>query len=298
MEKMKVKIKDLQPNPFRDLENYPFNLDKIEQLKKSIKQTGFWDNVIARQVDGAIQIAYGHHRLRALQEVYDGEFEIEVPIKPLSDELMLKIMANENMEEWQSSVAVIDETVRAVMKFLLFSKKIRGDENRITIVKDFLGWPYQRVANSLSRVNAIDSGAVNKKIAESIPTQAAANAFASAVRDAELTVGEQKRAATQIIESGRHGAADVKKAVMNEISNPEKKKETSQQLRIVQFDKYLIDVARRASDMKDEMISLRTAKDAILDFRYDQFHSRIQLKLALEDLQLSINNTLKELNNE
>jgi len=62
------------------------------------------------------------------------------------------------------------------------------------------------------------------------------------------------------------------------------------------FDKYLIDVARRASDMKDEMISLRKNKDAIRDFEKSQLHSRLYLKLALEDLRLSINNTLQVLN--
>jgi hypothetical protein len=215
---------------------------------------------------------------------------------------MLKIMANENMEEWQSSVGVIDETVRAAVRFLS-SKPGFTDTNLRIIVSDFYGWPPGRVMLSLNRINAVQSGSVNKQIMESIPTAKAATAFAAAVKaaksdGAELTVGEQRRAANQIIDSGRHGITDVKKAVMNEISNPEKKKETSQQLKIVQFDKYLIDLSRRASDMKDEMISLRSAKDAIRDFSYNQFHSRVQLKLALEDLQLSINNTLKELNNE
>jgi hypothetical protein len=64
--------------------------------------------------------------LKALKEVYDGEFEVEVPIKLLDDELMLKIMANENMEEWQSSPAIVDETVRAVRNFLFPKKKSTG----------------------------------------------------------------------------------------------------------------------------------------------------------------------------
>jgi ParB-like chromosome segregation protein Spo0J len=140
MEKMKVKVKELKANPFRDLENYPFNMEKIEKLKKSIEQTGFWDNILARQVNGQIQIAYGHHRLKALQEVYSPDYMVEVPIKDLSDELMLKIMANENMEEWQSSVAVIDETVRAVRGFLS-----RGTQISANQIANFLSWPLTRI---------------------------------------------------------------------------------------------------------------------------------------------------------
>ena len=38
-------------------------IEKIESLAKSINQTGFWDNILARKKNGKIQIAYGHHRL-------------------------------------------------------------------------------------------------------------------------------------------------------------------------------------------------------------------------------------------
>ncbi|GAH85311.1 unnamed protein product [marine sediment metagenome] len=49
---MKVKIKDLEPNPFRDMDHYPINPEKIESLKNSISQTGFWDNILARKSNG------------------------------------------------------------------------------------------------------------------------------------------------------------------------------------------------------------------------------------------------------
>jgi len=115
---MKVKIKDLKPNPYRDMENYPINFDKIQHLIGSIKQTGFWDNVIARISNGEIQIVYGHHRLEALKKVMKLTDEIEVPIKDLSDAIMIQIMAKENDNDWQTCVAVTDETVRVAKKFL------------------------------------------------------------------------------------------------------------------------------------------------------------------------------------
>ena len=44
---MKVRIKDLVSNPFRDIKNYPIDLKKVESLAKSITETGFWDNILA-----------------------------------------------------------------------------------------------------------------------------------------------------------------------------------------------------------------------------------------------------------
>ena len=67
---MKVKIKDLKPNPFRDMKNYPINQEKIQSLTNSINETGFWDNILARKNNGNIEIAYGHHRLVVLKKLF------------------------------------------------------------------------------------------------------------------------------------------------------------------------------------------------------------------------------------
>jgi len=294
---MKVKVKDLKPNPFRDLENYPFNMDKIDKLKKSIEATGFWDNILARQVNGDIQIAYGHHRLKALQEVYSDDYMVEVPIKDLSDELMLKIMANENMEEWQSSVAVIDETIRATIKFLNASiEKHIG----ISEVCEFLGWGINRVQSSFARINAIEHSGIDKKAVESIPTAKAATAFTSAVKGKDLTTGQQRRVAKRIAEGENYSPQAVKLAVEKE-ANPVTKKDIEdkqQQQLILDFDDYLANITDIASKLKYEVQKMRGKKDLIRNYKPEQFENRLHLKLALEGLQLSINNTLKTLNNE
>jgi len=300
---MKVKIKDLQPNPFRDLENYPFNLDKIEQLKKSIKQTGFWDNVIARQVDGAIQIAYGHHRLRALQEVYDGNFEIEVPIKPLSDELMLIIMANENMEEWGSSIAITDNTVKSVRDNF---GKIRKYDGHVSSkeIHEFLGtdnWKLHTIENSFRRIRAIEKGSVDKVAVESIQSDTAATVFTTAIKGKGLTTGQQRRVANRIEESKNYSPQSVRLAVEKEAApEPTRKDVENKQQRqlIIDFDDYLSNVTDIASKLKDEVQKMRGMKSQIRDYQPDQFENRLMLKLSLEGLQKSIINTLKELDND
>jgi len=101
---MKIAVKDLLPNPFRHLERYPINKSKVQQLKASIKQTSFWDNIVVRKSPngaGGYELAYGHHRHLALKEL--DYREIDVPVRDLDDNTMAKMMAAENMEEWGSS---------------------------------------------------------------------------------------------------------------------------------------------------------------------------------------------------
>ena len=115
---MRVQIKDLKPNPYRDMEHYPIDQDKIQSLKDSIEQTGFWDNILAREINGVIQIAYGHHRLEALKQVMKPTDYVDIPVKKLDDATMIQIMANENMEQWEMRPGVINETVKVARDFL------------------------------------------------------------------------------------------------------------------------------------------------------------------------------------
>jgi hypothetical protein len=112
---MRFKLRDIEPNPFRDMARYVIDRQKVQALKASMDQTTFWDNIVARKVKGKAQIAYGHHRLIALKEKYDLDYEVNLIIRDLSDTEMIRVMANENMEEWSSSPAVEQETVRAVV---------------------------------------------------------------------------------------------------------------------------------------------------------------------------------------
>ena len=113
---MKIKVKDLRPNPFRKIKTYPIDRDKIKALKISINETTFWDNIVARKNNGKFEIAYGHHRLITLQEL--GIKEVNIPVRGFDDAMMIRIMANENLDEWKNRPAVINETVLTAKEFL------------------------------------------------------------------------------------------------------------------------------------------------------------------------------------
>lgn len=162
---MKIKVKNLLPNPFRNMDAYPIDREKIEQLRNSIRETTFWDNILARSVPeagGKFEIAYGHHRLVAIKEELGEDTVVDIPVRDLSDENMLKIMANENMEEWTSNWRVIVETVKQTKKFLeehIEIAKKYGDLTKAVqkelgtpIISHFLGknWPQSRITRALA----------------------------------------------------------------------------------------------------------------------------------------------------
>jgi len=112
---VKLKLCDLKANPFRHLARYPLDERKIEALMGSINQTTFWDNLMARPTaNGQYEIAYGHNRLEALRRLKVKE--IDIPVRDLSDDDMVRIMANENMEEWSHSSKIEQETIRTVVE--------------------------------------------------------------------------------------------------------------------------------------------------------------------------------------
>ncbi len=109
-----IAIDRLKPNPFRRLDEYPIIREKVDLLKESIAQTGFWGTIVGRERGADVEIAFGHHRLVALREAK--EKTVALIVLDLSNEQMLQMMARENMEEWGTSAWVELETIRATIE--------------------------------------------------------------------------------------------------------------------------------------------------------------------------------------
>lgn len=110
------RVSEIQPNPFRGIERYPLQPEKIKALRESIRTTFFWDNLVARiGEDGKPEIAYGHHRLEALRKELGDDAEVRLLIRELDDAMMLRMMVRENMEEWTTNALMDQANVRAVV---------------------------------------------------------------------------------------------------------------------------------------------------------------------------------------
>jgi hypothetical protein len=60
-----VSLSSIEPNPFRDLNTYPYDKRKLEALERSIEHVGLWEGLIGRRAGHGYQLAFGHHRLEA-----------------------------------------------------------------------------------------------------------------------------------------------------------------------------------------------------------------------------------------
>ena len=266
---MKVKVKDVSPNPYRNIEHYPLNKDKIIALTQSIEKTGFWDNLVAREVNGKIEIAYGHHRIEALRlaEGFGYDFEFELPIKEIDNGTMIQIMANENMQEWSHSIGVIDETVKVAKEYLELSAGAQVGRLKIS---DFLGWSERKVQNSLSRLNLINAGVIEKEAVENLPSSSHAEEFAKAINTSKVkfTPQEQRQIAKEIVESGE-GKRKVKERIEAKAFEKKygadfgKKKTEKKDKQIKEFDDALGQIADDISSLSDKFLKLTNLKEEL-----------------------------------
>jgi len=157
-----VPISNIQSNPFRNLDSYPFVEHKLSTLQRSISDMGLWEGVIAREYKGNYQIAFGHHRVEAAKR--SGIGSISLIVKNLSDKEMMQMMGRENLEDYNADFLCMLETYEAAEKFL--EKSMSNDglcsaEHKsiqpIEIAK-LLGWtrfsPHEILSNTASACNA------------------------------------------------------------------------------------------------------------------------------------------------
>ncbi len=218
---------DIRPNPFRNIERYPINREKVEKLKESINRTDFWDNLVARiGADGKPEIAYGHHRMVALRELYPDDHKVSLIVRDLDDAAMLHVMADENMKEWGADSAIEVETVRAVRDYLIAGVDLiagrghdGGDYGGAAAIAAFLGsgWALHTVDNALAQLNAEAAGLIEPEDTAGLPgeTAAALRRHVARIPDPVVKAKAIARVRDDLREGriGKRGIADVVREV-------------------------------------------------------------------------------------
>ena len=91
---LRITLSKIHPNPYRRLDRYPVLESKVEARRASIRETSFWDNLVARPhptLPGHVQLAYGHNRLEAVRREFSEEHEIGLVVRDLDNGTMVKI---------------------------------------------------------------------------------------------------------------------------------------------------------------------------------------------------------------
>lgn len=191
---VQVKLSDIKWSPCRRLDLYPLDKSKIEKLRASIKETGFWRNVVARKKGRYYELAYGHHRIEAARQELGKDATIPLNVSPLSDEQMLKYMALDNDDAYKPTTGSILETVSAVKYFIQNDLAsggsartdycFKGESSLCHAIHTFIPWPQKRVQVALAHLAAIDNpkGGLSKTAIELCPNQEAAEALHHAVK--------------------------------------------------------------------------------------------------------------------
>lgn len=105
MEITTARLSDVLPNPYRNLDDYPIDQAKCEQLAHSINETGFWLGIRARRNNaGQLEIAFGHHRIAAAKFALGENHEAQFEVGEFSDLEMLRMMAHENADVYARSL--------------------------------------------------------------------------------------------------------------------------------------------------------------------------------------------------
>lgn len=259
---MKVQIKDLRPNPFRDIESYPIDEKKVQSLTKSIKQTGFWDNILARKNNGKIEIAYGHHRLIVLKKLFKPGDYIDIPIRELDDETMIKIMANENDEHWRTTPAIVNETVKVTKKFLEEHPEIVGVADAASIthrkISTFLGghWDRRKVYRALELLKFFKDKKYDKEAVESLPTEHTVRTFIKALKQIYVKPEQQKKVVKRIIEIQNFSESGMKNALLDEKYSKEKTKKSQREKHEIHFKNYMVDTTKIIKSLNDRFLAL------------------------------------------
>lgn len=301
---MKIQIKDLHPNPYRDMKSYPINPEKIESLKNSINQTGFWDNILARKSNGNFEIAYGHHRLEVLNALFKPTDEIDIPVKDLDDSTMIRIMANENDSVFGTNPKVVDETVRVTKEFLKQHQDILVKHQKYGLpnpsvagIAKFLNgnWNESRVNFSLERLGLIEKKIIEKEVIDKMPTERAARDLVKAVKKFKPTPKQQHKIADRIanMDKSERGETAIRDLVVETILPPKEKADA----RLKDFITEIAKCAKMISQLSGEL-------DVLIEFK-TEFNSEIYCK-TFERFSFEANKkrllnkfkTLEEVSNE
>ena len=313
---MNISIKNLLPNPYRDIGNYPIDNVRVAKLQGSISDTGFWEGLICRKHPtkaGFYQMAFGHHRLQALKNLK--RTEVPMKVTELTDAQMLRAMAEENREIGQHDIKIMTQTVEQVKKFLdaefakyeswkncLASKSYLinlSDRNltegkfkdlqqngvgRDTVLK-FLGdtWKQSEIQFALEVLKDDEAKTVDRKALEAFKNPYQAKEFKAAVKEAEIPVKKQMEVAKKVAPKVK-GGREIREEVYKHSPLPSLRHKKPEPKPLPMLDDYAKETCREMGNLNTKLSRVSQSFDSI-----QSDVVRASLFLAAKDLQATLN---------
>lgn len=222
----RIALRDIEANPYRQIDRYRISEEKIAALIQSYDMSGFWDGSLQARPHptraGKVEIAFGHHRIEAAKR--RNLHEVGLVVAKRSDADMLRMMAFENREEFKGDQLVATETIGATIaafgrgeiefepvakdtnKAHVYKAPPNGGAYTCATVARFLGWTKQhkgqepeptngcRIAFAAYHANVIPA---LLKLPEDNRTREATTAVLSAVKSARTVARRAGRSTAE-----------------------------------------------------------------------------------------------------
>lgn len=116
---MKIKLKELKPNPYKkDINKGKLNKEQVDKIRSNLKKLGFFGSIPIFKKDGQYYIIAGHHRCEALKQEFGKDYEVNVDVHNYSDEQILRAMVIENLTQRSGEFRETNANIVAVEKYL------------------------------------------------------------------------------------------------------------------------------------------------------------------------------------
>lgn len=131
-----IVLKQLKPNPLRNMRVDPIDPEAVERLKHSIEEDGFWGGVVCARWNGDLVIVAGHHRVEAA--IAAGVKKARLFIAERADEeFLLRAYARENAtqrgtSQGTSQTGAVAAALKVIAKALLDESE-EGDKTAAKI---------------------------------------------------------------------------------------------------------------------------------------------------------------------
>jgi ParB-like nuclease domain len=117
MKLQNVPLDQIIANPWRDMALHPIDPDHVVDLRKSIRDHGFFSTIKGRRANGKVEIACGHSRVEAARKA---KLEsVPIFIDDLDDDAMLRLMTDENATQAGAGPGAVMNEVAAVTRRLV-----------------------------------------------------------------------------------------------------------------------------------------------------------------------------------
>lgn len=116
---MKLKIKDINPNPFKkEINEGKLNQEQIDKIKANMKKLGFMGSLPVFKKNNKYYLISGHHRKEALKQIFGKEYEVEINIKEYNEDQIFRGMVIENLTQRSGEYREENDNIVAIEKYL------------------------------------------------------------------------------------------------------------------------------------------------------------------------------------